>query len=298
MSMEKNMVVFQISNSSHKLSFRNDIVVIKNKEFISSLEKSYQKAKTSSLRIFDSTSKEITDIVQVKINMNKVGTFIANFNQKSFNENNGKNLLSELSILKTDNKLSESEQISKILSLVKTLNKYAPLYVSFNELNSFNLDVNKLAKIELQFPLLVFDKKHMVSGKKEGNFVLPTILSFAIPLLGSCAALFGSYNYISGNTFYFAYWISSIILVAAEAFSLKLYLLQNKKHLGRKALILIILFSLLGLGIAFLINKMLLKIETNKTQTIEILSITGVVSLELYLSSLLIAKLLNHNKTK
>lgn len=296
--MEKNQITFQISDSSRKFSFENNIVIIRDKDFISSLNKSYAKNKVMGLKIIDSNKNEINDVVQIKINMNKVGFFMANFAQNSFNENQGKKILNELSMLKTDNKLSEAQQIEKIKTLIKIVNKYNPLYVSFDKLESFKLDINKLADVELNFPLLVLDKEHMISVKKNSKFSLPTILSFIIPLLGSCSALVGSYEYVGGNKLYLLYWITAIILVAAEAFSLKLYLIKDKKPRTRKALLMIILFSLLGLGIGYAINKMLLHISLDKIGTIETLAITTFVSLELYLSSLLIAKLLNRAKSK
>ena len=104
------------------------------------------KNEDSELILKSLSDTQISDVIQIKINLTSVGTFLVNFDKNSFTDDSRKSLSDELSSLKNKEEPTEKTQFDKAKRILEIVNKYKPEYVTFKNDGNIKIDVNEIAK--------------------------------------------------------------------------------------------------------------------------------------------------------
>lgn len=112
----------------------------------------------STLLIKSLRDTHISDVIQIKINLTKVGTFLVNFDKEEFNEDSRKQLFEKLTALKDKNEPTLSTQEEKAKSILKIVDEYKPVYVTFANNLDLKIDIDSIGKkLKWNYPLLVLN---------------------------------------------------------------------------------------------------------------------------------------------
>ena len=310
--MKKKTLCFQFKNNDHKFLFEDKVFVITDKKLIQELEKPAYKNTESELIISSMNETPIYDVVQVKVNLSETGYFLVSFSKETLTEEKRKNLLEEITSLKSKAVQTNSTQLKKTRKLLEILNKFHPIYATFVNNGIYKVNLTKLSEEELKFPVLVLDKKDKKtlfrfksnnSNKSnnsyagfslfEGEYLF--IMLFA--LLGSfgvCTATFEIMN---------KQGIAIFLSILALAFAIIL-IIAMRSAIYKKGLIphpllryYLCLFIIVGIALGtvsgFFVSKFLFKTEIEDFDYKKSLLISILVSLVAFLSSASTCRLAN-----
>ena len=315
--MKKKILCLQFKNSEQKFLFEDKVFIIEDKKLINELEKPAYKNTESELFIKSSNDLHISDVLQVKINLSETGYFLVSFVKDSLNEDRRKDLIEEISSLKSKAVQTNSTQLNKTKRIVEILNKYHPLYATFFNNGIYKVNITKVSQEELKFPILVLEKKEKRAafhfGFKKNQSSLDTYSSFPLfdseylfillfALLGSfgiCTATFQIMNKqaiaiflsIIGLTF-------NVILVVAMTSAIYKKGQQKNPFLRYYLCLFILLGIAIGIVGGYFISKFMFKTEIEDFNYSRFLLISIIVSVVALLSSASTSRLVNLIKRK
>lgn len=219
--MEK--LIFSNKYLKREYSFSNPINQLVDKQLVKILKKENYRNEDSGLFVSSSKNVPVSDLIQVKINVSRIGIFLVNFDKEKFNEEDKKKLIDEITKFKSEGPTSDEEQFKKIKLLVKVLNNANPLFITFDNNQQISIeeevfkDITKDIKLTTYFFLLSKPKKYKVKETK-----MVEIISFR--------------DYMPDNIFFSIFcFIMSLSLIIGTVMS------QNKDNLS------IFLFVLCGI---------------------------------------------------
>lgn len=165
-------------------AFEEPIVQLSDNNLIKILQKENYKNEDCGLEVQSLNNLPVSDFIQIKVNVSKVGVFLANFEKEKLTDDDRKKLIEQISSLKTSGELSDEQQYEKIKKLVLILNNVNPTYVTFSNNQQVIVDESKIKEILSDVSLntylflltkpkeikvkVVKEKKHLIL-KKEKN---------------------------------------------------------------------------------------------------------------------------------
>lgn len=315
--MKKKTLVFKFTDSGKEFSFDDKVFVIEDKKLVENLEKPSIKNAESKLVIKSLNDTHVSDVIQLKINMNETGHFLVSFEKDSLSEDKRKALLEEIGKLKSNAVQTNSTQLKKAKQVLVILNKYKPIYSTFINDGEFKVNTSKLALEEINFPLLVLkkpEKKFMVKAKtsskpsKPGSKRQNTYSSFSLfspdylfVLLFALLCAFGTitalFEFKNGEN------IGVFLVILAFAFAFVLVLAVQSTCYKKGKLInpllryYLIIFILIGVagGIVggYFISKLVLKTEIADFDYKKLIIHSSIISAPVCLSALSTSRLAN-----
>lgn len=227
--MEK--LIFSNKYLKTEYSFSDPINQLVDKQLVKILKKENYRNEDSGLFVSSSKNVPVSDLIQVKINVSRIGIFLVNFDKEKFNEEDKKKLIDEITKFKSEGPTSDEEQFKKIKLLVKVLNNANPLFITFNNNQQISIeeevfkDITKDIKLTTYIFLLSKPKTYKakeVKNNKVKEVKMVEIISFR--------------DYMSDNIFFSIFcFIMSLSLIIGTVMS------QNKDNLS------IFLFVLCGI---------------------------------------------------
>ena len=309
--MKKKNLILKFTDSGKEFLFEDKVFVIEDKKLVENLEKPSIKNSESKVVIKTLNDAHISDVVQIKINMNETGTFLASFQKDSLSEEKRSELLKEIGGLKSNAVQSNSTQLKKAIKLVSILNKYKPIYVTFINDGQYKVNITKLSSVDLKFPILVLNKPakkftiHPKSKKDNQQKVYEAFSLFEVDyLFVMLFALLGSFGIITA-IFEFMNKQNVAIFLAIMAFAFAFILIlavqstlyKKGKLINPFLRIYLILFILLGVagGIVggYYLSKLVFKTEIADFNFKYLIINSSVVALPVMLSSLVTSLLAN-----
>ena len=204
--MKKKTFCLKFKNQDREFLFEDKVFVIEDKKLVSELEKPACKNVESELIIKSLNDLPISEVIQVKININETGYFLVSFEKDSLPEEKRKTLLEEIGSLKSNAVQTNSTQLKKARKLTQILNKYHPIYASFVNNGVYKVDITKLSEEELKFPILVLRKqerkgfKFGLKNKKDPNNSYDTFPLFSAEYVFiTLFALLGAFGIFSAT---------------------------------------------------------------------------------------------------
>ena len=166
--MKKKNLILKFTDSGKEFLFEDKVFIIEDKKLVEVLIKPSIKNSDSKLVIKSLNDTNISDVIQVKVNMNETGYFLVSFQKDGLSEEKRKSLLEEISSLKSNAAQTNSTQQKKTARLIEILKQYKPIYVSFINDGEYKINISKLSQVELKFPLLVLSepRKRFVLKRK------------------------------------------------------------------------------------------------------------------------------------
>ena len=306
--MKKKNLILKFTDSGKEYLFEDKIFVIEDKKLCENLEKPSIKNTESKLVIKTLNDTHISDVIQVKINMNDTGTFLASFQKDSLSEEKREQLLKEIGSLKSNAIQSNSTQLKKTIKLVEVLNKYKPIYVSFVNNGQYKVNMSKVSAQDLKFPILVLNKPekrftvHPKSGKEKSYsafslFEVDYLFVLLFSLLGSFGVITTLFQVQNKQS------VAIFLAILAIAFSFVLILsVQSTMYKKGKLInpylrIYLVLFILLGVagGIVggYYLCKLVFKTEIADFDYKHLIIMSAIISTPIMLSSLATSLLAN-----
>ena len=316
--MKKKAVVFKFSDNDREYLFENKLFVIEDKKLIENLEKPSIKNGESKLLIHSLNDTHISDVIQVKINMNETGHFLVSFAKDSVPEEKRTALLEEIAKLKSSAAQTNSTQLKKAIRVVEILNKYRPIYATFINDGEYKVNISKLSLREYNFPLLVFEKpakKFVVRPKtkkekaaKDGSkpakqysgfslFAPDYAFVFLFALLCAFGTITAMFEFMNKEN------IAVFLVILAVAFAFVL-ILSVQSTLYKKGKLInpflryyLIIFILLGVagGIVggYFVSKLVLKTEIEGFDYKKLIMYSSAISAVVCLSALTTSRIAN-----
>ena len=234
---------------------------------------------------------QIADVIQVKINLTSVGTFLVNFNKDALSEENRKALFGELSALKDKQEPTEKTQFEKASKILEIVNKYKPEYVAYQNSGSIKIDATEISKkVKWEFPLLVltnqpkqpsiFDKlkNTKLFSKKyvKGDYIFTAVFA----LLLSFAFVASIHEFLTGQNIAVFLLVMSIVFAGILGYvNYKNLIPENDKNLKFVLMIYTAIGWLVGVVSGTLVSKLLLTGDDIVFDIVKVLTIGGTVSL-------------------
>lgn len=315
--MRKKSLVLKFTDSGREFLFEDKVFVIEDKKLTENLEKPSIKNSESKLVMKSMNDTHISDVIQIKINLNETGHFLVSFAKDSLNEEKRGRLLKEIETLKSNAVQTNSTQLRKAIKLVGILNKYKPIYATFTNDGQFKVNITKLSLEEFKFPLLILTKKskrfvvnpksRQQKGSKSSKpektysgfslFAADYLFVFLFALLGSFGIITSVFEIQNKET------IAIFLVILAAAFSFILILAVQSTCYKKGKLIhpalrfYLIIFILLGVagGIVggYYVSKLVFKTEIANFDYKKLIVLSSIISVPVMLSSLLTSLLVN-----
>ena len=286
----KKLVIGKV-NKEKSLVFDKQINIIDDLALSKELGTENIKNEDSNLIIKSMSDTQIADVIQIKINLTSVGTFLVNFNKDAFSEDDRKALFNALTALKDKQEPTEKNQFEKASKILEIINKYKPEYVTYQNNGSIKVDAAEIAKkIKWDFPLLIlanqpkqpsiFDKlkNTKLFNKKyiKGDYVFTAVftLLFAFALVASI------HEFLTGQNIATFLLIVSIIFTGILGYvNYKNSIPEKDKNLKFVLMIYTAIGWVVGVVGGTLISKLLLTTGELTFDLVKVLALGGGISL-------------------
>ena len=181
--MNYRQLVIAQKDSSQKYYFSSKSNIVFSNELSDDLMKPNYFNGENTFYVEDENGNPIESIFQFRVNLAKVGIFVAYFNKETFSDEIREKLIQEISTLKTNGEIIPENQKNKIPTLFKMLEEAKPLFVCFSNTGEFiltRMSFDELLKdIDTSFPLLILMQSFIAieeentKKKKEKLFARP-----------------------------------------------------------------------------------------------------------------------------
>ena len=304
--METNGLILKFEEKEEVYNFADKINKIDNEKLIKILGRENVKNSNSTL-IIKSMNLPIYDVIQFKINVSEVGSFLFNFEKGKMNDQIREEILSKITKLHDDVEPTKETQISKIQNLIKIVSEYEEIYCSYVPSGKFKLNFEEISEalkdVEFSFPLLVLNAKDRdtftAKGSKLGfkkftvDYLFTSIFS-TLMAFGIAVGIFQIYNKQSVAAFLL---VLAFIFFGILSYSIYSVIYKNKKEVNRGLKYFLLIYTtigiILGTILSFVICKYALKPEVEGLNLTNIVLIGAGISLGLSIGSIYIPKLIN-----
>lgn len=332
--MKNSFLVLKFKDKPMEYSFGSKVSFVEDKKLCENLSKINIKNRDSELIIHSLNDVQISDVIQIKVNMAETGTFLINFEKGSLGQEKRNELLKEIGALKNEETPTQEGQLKKTKKLVKILEKYEPIYVSFSNTGEIKLDLSLISE-KPSFPLLVLTKtkkKIVINFKKKDKkkeidkpnkdkkkveknyaplslFETDYIFILLFALLGSIAITATIFEIMSKQMIAIFLGIISLAFVVVEAIAMQSSTYKKNKLINPYIRYYLSIFIVVGITIGivagYFISKGLLKTEIENFDYKKMLLISIAVSVPALISSVFssifvnfLIKKFKKNKTK
>jgi len=166
-------IIFSNKYLKKEYTFSEPINLISDKKLRNILKKENYKNEDCGLTVSSMNNLPVSEFVQIKVNVSKVGVFLVNFEKEKLDEETRKELINKISELKTTVELTEEQQFDKVKNLFLILNESKPVYITFS--NNSNVKINKekfeefLKDVEINTYLFLLSRPIQIETKVVKN---------------------------------------------------------------------------------------------------------------------------------
>ena len=309
--MKNSFLVLKFKDKPMEYSFGSKISFVNDKKLCESLSKTNIKNTDSELLIHSLNDINISDVIQVKVNMAETGTFLVNFEKDSLNEEKRNELLKEIGSLKSEETPTQETQLKKTKDLLAILNKYEPIYVSFANTGDIKINFDNASIDRPEFPFLVLQntkKKFVLNLRKKDKpikgeekpveknyaplslFETEYIFILLFALLGSFGITGTVFEIMNKQMIAIFLGILALAFIVVEAIAMQSSTYKKNKLINPYVRYYLAIFIAVGIAIGivagYFISKGLLKTEIENFDYKKMLIISIAVSIPAMLSSL------------
>ncbi len=163
--MENEFLILEnINNNNLMYSFTKGSYFISDLDLIKYLDKENFKNYDSPILIKNLDNINISELAQIKINIDKVGYFFVNCKADENYKEKIEKIVEEVKKLKNNDEVNIKKQLEKVNKVIEILNNSEIIYASF--INVCSKNKIKFDKITINFPLLVLKKEIDTPTKK------------------------------------------------------------------------------------------------------------------------------------
>lgn len=307
--MKNGFLTLKFKDKPNEYSFGSKISFVNDKKLCENLSRTNIKNTDSELLIHSLNDIQISDVIQVKVNMSETGTFLVNFEKDSLEEEKRNELLKEIGSLKSEDTPTQESQLKKTKDLLAILDKYEPIYVTFSNTGDIKIIFDNAHIEKPSFPLLVLQntkKKIVINLKKKDKpvkdekgeeknyaplslFETDYIFILLFALLGSFAITTTVFEIMNAQMIAIFLGILALAFVVVEAIAMQSSTYKKNKLINPYIRYYLAIFIIVGIAIGivtgYFISKGLLKTEIENFDYKKMLLISIAVALPALLSS-------------
>lgn len=273
--MKKDVLKLKFKDEENELIFDKKVTFVEDEKLVKILRTENIKNEDSPLMISSMDNINISDVIQLKINVSEAGVFLVNFAKEKVDEKTRLELIEKIKVLKDNVAPTFDTQLAKIKNLLNIIKDYAPIYVSFLNKGSISIGFDDLKNEVVSFPVLflknivknskVYKPAHIKLGKREINFEFPLFTpEYLFVSLFAFLSIFtltcGIYEVGKSRVVGIFLIVLSSFFVGIEYYAVYTSTFKNKKELCKNLSWYLIVYALLGLLVGFGLSLVVVKV--------------------------------------
>lgn len=304
--MKINELVLKYSDKEEVYNFADKINKIEDQKLVKILGRENVKNSNSTL-IIKSMNLAIFDVIQFKINVSEVGSFLFNFEKGKMNDNLREEILSKISKLKSESEPTKEDQILKVKNLLTIISKYDQIYCSYIPSGKFKFSFEELSsslsEFGHSFPILYlcFNDKEIFETK--GNkvsfrkFTIDYLFTSIFSILMTFGIVVGIFQIFNKQTIAAFLLVLAFVFFGVLCYSIYSVIFKQNKEIDRKLKYFLLIYTTLGILLGTLLGlivckyALVIEVEGLSLKTVALISIC--VSLALSIASIYTPKLIN-----
>ena len=304
--METNELILKFEDKEEVFNFADKINKIDNEKLVKILGRENVKNSNSTL-IIKSMNLPIYDVIQFKINVSEVGSFLFNFEKDKMNDQIREEILSKIATLHDDVEPTKETQTNKIKNLIKIVSEYEEIYCSYVPNGKFKLTFEELnetlKEIEFAFPILFLENNEKgifdVEGSKLGfrKFTIDYLFTSIFSILMSFGVMVGIFQIYNKQSVAAFLLVLAFIFFGVLCYSIYSVIYKQNKEVNKKLKYFLLIYTtigiVVGIAIGWIVCRFALKIEVEGLSLKNIGLISGAVSIALSIASIYTPKLIN-----
>ena len=304
--MKINELVLKFEDKEEVYNFADKINKIDDQKLVKILGRENVKNSNSTL-IIKSMNLGISDVIQFKINVSEVGSFLFNFEKEKMNDQIREEILSKITKLHDENEPTKELQINKIKNLIKIVSEYEEIYCSYLPNGKFKLNFEELSEalsdVEISFPILVLENKEKgvfdAEGSKLGfrKFTVDYLFTSIFSLLMTFGVMTGIFQIFNKQSIAAFLLVLAFVFFGVLIYSIYSVIYKQNKEVNRKLKYFLLIYTTVGIVVGIIVGwvicKYALTIEVEGLSLKTVALISAGVSLALSVASIYAPKLIN-----
>ncbi|MBQ0009095.1 MAG: hypothetical protein KBS97_02350 [Firmicutes bacterium] len=304
--MKTNELILKFEDKEEEYNFADKINKIEDGKLVKILGRENIKNSNSTL-IIKSMNLPISDVIQFKINVSEVGSFLFNFEKSKMNDQIREEILSKITKLHDDVEPTKETQINKIKNLISIVSEYEEIYCSYLPNGKFKLSFDELSEalkdIEFSFPILALENKEKgifdVEGSKLGfrKFTIDYLFTSIFSILMSFGVMTGIFQIFNKQSIAAFLLVLAFVFFGVLTYSIYSVIYKQNKEVNKKLKYFLLIYTTVGIAvgiiIAWIVCKFALKVEVEGLSLTTVALISGGASLALSIASIYTPKLIN-----
>lgn len=304
--MKTNELILKFEEKDELYSFKQKINEVSNNKLIKYLGRENVRNSNSTL-IIKSMNLPIFDVIQFKINVSEVGSFLFNFEKEKMNDKIREEILSKISSLHDNVEPTKETQINKIINLIKIVSEYDQIYCAYVPSGKFKLNIQELSdslkEIDFAFPilLLVNNEKDIFDAEKSKlgfrKFSIDYLFASIFSILMAFGIMTGIFQIYNKQTIAAFLLVLSFVFFGVLCYAIYSVIYKNKKEINRGLKYFLLIYTTIGIAvgiiIAFFVCKYALKVEVEGLSLKKIILISTGISIAISIVSIYVPKLIN-----
>ena len=304
--MKINELILKFEDKEEVYNFADKINKIDDQKLVKILGRENVKNSNSTL-IIKSINLGISDVIQFKINVSEVGSFLFNFEKEKMNDQIREEILSKITKLHDENEPTKELQINKIKNLIKIASEYEEIYCSYLPNGKFKLNFEELSEalsdIEISFPILVLENKEKGVFDAEGSklrfrkFTVDYLFTSIFSLLMTFGVMTGIFQIFNKQSIAAFLLVLAFVFFGVLIYSIYSVIYKQNKEVNRKLKYFLLIYTTVGIVVGIIVGwvicKYALTIEVEDLSLKTVALISAGVSLALSVASIYAPKLIN-----
>ena len=304
--MKTNALILKFEDKEQEYNFADKINKIDDDKLVRILGRENVK-NTNSTLIIKSMNLPISEVIQFKINVTEVGSFLFNFEKQKMNDEVRAEILEKITKLHSDSEPTKETQIEKVKNLIEILSQYDEIYCSYTPNGKFKLSYEELndalKDIDFSFPILFLQNNEKgifdAEGTKLGfrKFAIDYLFTSIFSILMTFGVMTGVFQIFNKQSIAAFLLVLAFIFFGVLTYSIYSVIYKQNKEVNKKLKYFLLIYTTIGIIIgtilAWVICKYALKIEVEGLSLKTVALISVGVSLALSVASIYTPKLIN-----
>lgn len=304
--MKTKELILKFEESENLYNFADNINKIEDKKLTKILGRENVKNSNSTL-IIKSMNLPISDVIQFKINVSEVGSFLFNFEKDKMNDQIREEILSKISKLHDNVEPTKETQINKIKKLINVVKDYDEIYCSYLPNGKYKFTFEELCDalndVEFDFPILFLENNQKDIFDDEGSklgfrkFTIDYLFSSIFSVLMTFGVITGIFQIYNKQTVAAFLLVLAFVFFGVLCYSIYSVVYKQNKEVKKGLKYFLLIYTTIGVALGIVLStivcKYALKIEVEELSISKIAIISAAISLALSIASIYVPKLIN-----
>ena len=304
--MKTRELILKFEEKENTFNFVDKINKIDDPKLVKILGRENIKNSNSTL-IIKSMNLPIFDVIQFKINVAEVGSFLFNFEKGKMDDKIREEILSKISALHDDVEPTKETQTNKIKNLIKIVSEYEEIYCSYLPNGKFKFSFEELSEalndVNFEFPILALENKEKdvfdAEGSKLGfrKFTIDYLFTSIFSILMSFGIMTGIYQIYNKQSIAAFLLVLAFVFFGVLCYSIYSVVYKQNKEVNKGLKYFLLIYTTIGIALGIVLSIIVCKFAL--TAEVEGLSISKIalistgIALAISIGAIFVPKLIN-----